>query len=101
MIHAMKLTLRHRERFVNVAHKFKGRAVGFQVDEVRMPGGGKRTREFLTHPGAVGVLAFSKRDRILLIKQYRYPVNEFTYEIPAGKLSKGENPLSCMKRELE
>jgi len=97
----MKLTKMHRERYVRTLEKFDGKAVGFRMDEVRIPGGGLRTREYLTHPGAVGILAFPRKDRILLIKQHRYPVDEFTYEIPAGKLGKGEDPLACVKRELE
>ena len=55
----------------------------------------------MTHPGAVGVLAFDPSGKILLVKQYRYPVGEFTLEIPAGKLSKGEDLLACARRELE
>jgi ADP-ribose pyrophosphatase len=55
----------------------------------------------LTHPGAVGVLAFTAPQKILLVKQYRFPVRQFTYEIPAGKLSLHEKPLACVNRELE
>jgi ADP-ribose pyrophosphatase len=55
----------------------------------------------LTHPGAVGILAFDSLGKIILVKQYRYPVGTFTYEIPAGKLSPREAPLACVKRELE
>lgn len=97
----MKLTTKHRERFVRKGRIFQGNAVGFRMDHVRIPGGGVRQREYMTHPGAVGALALSGKNKILLVKQYRYPVGEFTYEIPAGKLGKRENPLSCMKRELE
>src|ERR1035438_4928828 len=91
----MKLTAKHRERFRKIAHQFKGNAVGFRADEIRLPDGRARNREYLTHPGAVGVLAFASPSKILLVKQFRYPVGKFTYEIPAGKLSKGEDPLAC------
>jgi ADP-ribose pyrophosphatase len=97
----MKLTPKFKERFVKIAHQFEGKAIGFRTDEVRIPGGGIRTREYITHPGAVGVLAFESPEKILLVKQYRYPIDEFTYEIPAGKLDKGENPDHCVRRELE
>ena len=97
----MKLTAKHAERFVKVEHKIPGNVVGYQRDRVRLPNQVSGTREFMLHPGAVGVLAFPKPGYLLLVKQYRYPVREFTYEIPAGKLGKGENPLSCVKRELE
>src|SRR5437868_1090135 len=98
---AMKLTNRFKERFLRTVHHTAGKAVGFRIDEIRLPDGKVGRREYLTHPGAVGVLAFPRKDRILLIKQYRYPVGQFTYEIPAGKLSKGEDPLACVHRELE
>jgi ADP-ribose pyrophosphatase len=97
----VKLTTKYRERFKRIARKFEGKAIGFRTDEVRIPGGGIRTREYITHPGAVGVLAFESPNKILLVKQYRYPVGEFTLEIPAGKLGKGENPNDCVRRELE
>jgi len=97
----MKLTARYKERFLKTLVTHKGRAVGFRVDQIRLPNGQKAQREYLTHPGAVGVLAFESPTKILLVKQYRYPVGEFTYEIPAGKLTKGEDPVECVKRELE
>lgn len=97
----MKLTARHRERFVKKIHHRQGNAVGFQVDRIRLPDGKLAQREFMTHPGAVGALALTKDGKILLVKQYRHPVRQFTYEIPAGKLGKGEDPLACVKRELE
>jgi len=97
----MRLTAKHRERFVKKIHHHQGNAVGFQIDRIRLPDGKLAQREFLTHPGAVGALAFTKDGKILLVKQYRHPVRQFTYEIPAGKLGKGEDPLACVKRELE
>lgn len=97
----MRLKQEHRERFVKTLRRVQGRAVGFRIDRIRLLNGQPATREFLTHPGAVGVLAFTPEGRMLLVKQYRYPVHQFTLEIPAGKLDKGEQPLACVKRELE
>ncbi len=82
-------------------HEYKGRAVGFRTDKIRLPNKKTAQREFMTHPGAVGILAFEAPNKILLVKQYRYPVKQFTYEIPAGKLSRGEKPEACIRRELE
>ncbi len=98
---SVKLTAKHKERFIKIAHKYEGKAVGFRADTIRLPDGRARNREYLTHPGAVGVLAFASPSKILLVKQYRYPAGEFTLEIPAGELSKGEDPLDCVRRELE
>jgi len=97
----MKLTERYRERFERTLRDLPGRAVGYRVDRVRLPNGRTAERQFLTHPGAVGVLAFETPRKILLVKQFRYPVREFTYEIPAGKLAAGEDPSACVRRELE
>jgi ADP-ribose pyrophosphatase len=68
---------------------------------VRLPNGKTAIREYLDHPGAVAVLASPAPGKILMVKQFRHPVREITYEIPAGKLAMGENPLACVKRELE
>src|SRR5438552_5227680 len=97
----MKLTTKHRERFIKNAHKYEGKAVGFRADSIRLPDGRSRNREYLTHPGEAGILAFAATEEILLVKQFRYPIGKFTLEIPAGKLTKGEDPLACIRRELQ
>ncbi len=97
----MKLTSRYRERFIKRVRHHQGHAVGFRTDQIRLPNRKIAHREYMTHPGAVGILAFETPNKILLVKQYRYPVGQFTYEIPAGKLSPGEKPDACIRRELE
>jgi ADP-ribose pyrophosphatase len=63
--------------------------------------GGTITREFLSHSGAVAVLAIDDRDRVLVINQYRHPIRSRDWEIPAGLLDvEGEEPLEAAKREL-
>ncbi len=89
------------ETFVSKKTVWKGRAVNFDVDTVRLPNGKHATREFMNHPGAAGVVPFLDRDTIVLVRQYRYPVREVTLELPAGKLDPGESPLVCLKRELK
>src|SRR4051812_48531714 len=97
----MKLTTRYQERFKKNLHTYKGRAVGFRADLVNVPHRKTASREYMVHPGAVGVLAFDPAGKIILVKQYRYPIQDFTYEIPAGKLDKNEDPNLCVRRELE
>jgi len=77
-----------------------GRAVDFFADQVRLPNGKRAVREYLGHPGAVAVVPFIDPETILLVRQYRYPIKTVTLELPAGKLSKGEAPLRCARREL-
>lgn len=63
--------------------------------------GEELTREFIQHPGAVAVLAINELDEVLLIKQYRAPVNQYLYEIPAGLRDiEDESDIQCAKREL-
>ncbi|MBI4055104.1 MAG: NUDIX hydrolase [Elusimicrobia bacterium] len=74
--------------------------VDFYADQIRLPNGKRAVREYLGHPGAVAVLPFLSPHKILLVRQYRYPVRRITYEIPAGKLDPGESLRTCAAREL-
>jgi ADP-ribose pyrophosphatase len=79
---------------------FQGKVISLQVDTVRLPNGNTATREIIKHPGAVAVLALVD-DRMLVVEQFRKPLERMQIEIPAGKLDAGENPLDAAKRELE
>ena len=79
---------------------YRGQAVDFAVDTVRLPNGKRAVREYVDHPGAVAVLPFLDPKTVVLVRQYRHPVREITYEIPAGKLDGNESPLVCLRREL-
>lgn len=70
------------------------------VDRVRLPNGSESTRELVLHPGAAAILPILPDGRIILVHQYRHPVGQSLWEIPAGKLESGEDPLTCAKREL-
>ncbi|NLO91270.1 MAG: NUDIX hydrolase [Elusimicrobia bacterium] len=65
---------------------YKGGAVNFNVDKVLLPNRKTANREYLDHPGAVAVLPVLPNGNILMVRQYRYPVGEATWEIPAGKM---------------
>ena len=83
---------------------FKGRFLHAFRDTVRLPDGGEATREYVVHPGAVVVVPLLQGPdgqlRIVLERQYRYPVGRVMVELPAGKLDAGEDPLVCGQREL-
>jgi len=70
-------------------------------DIVSLPDGQHAVREYLEHPGAVAILAILDDGRVLLERQYRYPIAQAVIEIPAGKLNTGEDPLLCAQRELQ
>lgn len=81
---------------------YKGRAVGFNTDKVKLPNGKIVLREYLNHPGAVAVLPVLKSGNIIMVRQYRYPVGKITLEIPAGKLHGAkDSPLKRIKAELK
>ncbi|MDE2491881.1 MAG: NUDIX hydrolase [Elusimicrobia bacterium] len=89
------------ERFVRKKTVWRGRVVGLRLDTVRLPSGKLATREYLDHPGAVGIVPLLPGGRVVMVRQYRHPVREVTLELPAGKLDAREKPLSCVRRELK
>jgi ADP-ribose pyrophosphatase len=83
----------------NMTHK--GKILELFCDDVKLPNGEFSTREYVNHRGAAAVLPFLDKTTIVLVKQFRYVINQVTYEIPAGKIDKDETPLKCAVRELE
>lgn len=81
---------------------YEGRIWDVVSEQVELSDDGPRmTRDFITHPGAVAVLALDEQDRVLLIRQYRHPVGMTQWEIPAGILDlEGEHPAQAAAREL-
>ena len=80
---------------------FEGKVWDIVSDDVVMPDGRVATRDYMKHPGAVGVLALDEQGRVLLVRQYRHPVRYRLWEMPAGLLDiPGENPLHAAQREL-
>lgn len=79
---------------------YRGKIVRLHVDEVRVQNGNTATREVVDHPGGVGIIAINERNEICLVRQFRYPYNEFIWEIPAGKRDPGEAPQTTATREL-
>jgi ADP-ribose pyrophosphatase len=74
--------------------------VRLYVDRVRLPDGREAEREVVLHWGAVGMVPVDAEGRVILVRQYRHAPGEMLLEIPAGKLSPGEEPLRCAEREL-
>ena len=78
----------------------KGRFLHAFRDTVQLPDGTETTREYVIHPGAVMVIPLLDDGRLVLERQFRYPMNQVMIEFPAGKLDAGEGALACAKREL-
>jgi ADP-ribose pyrophosphatase len=79
---------------------YEGIFLKMKRDTVSLPDGQQAVREYLTHPGAVAIVAVLDDGRVLLERQYRYPIAKACIEIPAGKLDPNESPLLCAQREL-
>jgi ADP-ribose pyrophosphatase len=86
-----------------LSHKeiYRGKIVTLYVDTIRQKTGAKTIREVVIHPGGVAVVPVLDDGRILLIRQFRYPIGKYILEIPAGKLDSGQPPLETIARELE
>jgi ADP-ribose pyrophosphatase len=80
---------------------FSGKLLVARKDIVAFPDGRKASREYIIHPGAAAIVPLLEGERLLLVRQYRYPIRAVTLEIPAGKIDGEESPLACAKRELQ
>ncbi len=79
---------------------FKGKLLDVRRDTVRLPDGELGTREYIVHPGAVLIVPVLSDGRLVMLRQFRYPVDRVMIEFPAGKLDPGEAPLVTARREL-
>lgn len=80
---------------------YKGKVFNTLVDQIEYNSGNKAIREVAEHPGGAVVVPVTDNGKIVMVTQYRFPVKEVLLELPAGKLSKGEDPKVCAVRELE
>jgi ADP-ribose pyrophosphatase len=79
---------------------FEGRALKLRVDSVKLPNGRETTREIVEHENCVAIVALDDADNILLVKQFRKPVEKELLEIPAGGIDPGETPEDAVRREM-
>jgi ADP-ribose pyrophosphatase len=79
---------------------WRGNFLDVRCDRVRLPDGREATREYIHHPGAVMVVALLDEDRLVVERQYRYPLAQAMLELPAGKLDPAESSFACAEREL-
>ncbi len=80
---------------------YTGKVITLNVDTVQLPNGVTVDLETIRHPGAAAVVPVKDDGTVVLIRQFRHAAGGFIYEIPAGKLASGEDPLHCASRELE
>ena len=79
---------------------YEGLIVNIRRDVAELQNGARAPREVVVHPGGVGIIPVTQDNKVLMVRQYRYPMEEELLEIPAGKLDGGESPYDCAVREL-
>jgi len=90
----------YTEKKLRRVNEYRGIIVNVETDMVELSNGFITMREVVRHPGGVCVAAVDDEGRVTLVRQYRYPFGEHLWELPAGKLEPGEEPLPAAKREL-
>ncbi|HHX87612.1 MAG TPA: NUDIX hydrolase [Firmicutes bacterium] len=81
------------------SYLYRGKIFSVRKDLLQLPEGKVFWREVVEHPGAAAILA-RDGEQVILVRQYRHPASQVLWEIPAGKLEPGEEPLVCAQREL-
>ena len=80
---------------------YNGKIIDLEVHDIALPNGQTSKRELVKHNGAVAVCAITPNNKIILVKQFRKPIENTLLEIPAGKLELNEDRTSAAQRELE
>ena len=93
--------MRTKETTVSSDLIYTGKTIQLRVDTVEVPNRGYQKREIIEHKGAVAILAITKENKVVLVKQFRKAIEQEIYELPAGKIEIGETPLDCAYRELK
>ncbi len=89
------------EQFLEGQTIFEGRILNVKLDKIRLPNGNTSSREWIKHLGAVAVVPVTEDKKLIMVRQFRYPLGRVTLEIPAGKLDTAqEDRLEAAKREL-
>lgn len=93
-----KRTTRSRQRTGVI---FRGRVFRIERDRILLPGGRAATMDVVRHPGSVVLVPEPTRGQVILIRQYRYVLDRWIWELPAGTLEPGERPAQAARRECE
>jgi ADP-ribose pyrophosphatase len=88
------------EKQISTSTVYKGRIVNIRNDIAEIKNGKQVYREVVEHPGGVAIVPVNEHGQVLMVRQFRYPMEEELLEIPAGKLEPGEDPYDCAVREL-
>ena len=80
---------------------YKGRVFSFLTEDVTLPNNSRAEMAFVQHPGSTAIVPLVDDNTVIMERQYRHPVRDYLFEIPAGTMDPGETALECARRELE
>ena len=86
------------EKTVSSEEIYDGKIIKVRKEKVELPDGRLATRELIGHPGGVGIIAVDGDGKVFMVTQYRIAAKSEMFEIPAGKMEYGEDPLECGAR---
>jgi len=89
------------EKTLSSKQIYEGRSVSLRVDKIELPGGRETTREVVEHRDCVAIVPVDADDNVLLVSQFRHPVEKELLEIPAGGVDTGEDPADTVRREMQ
>lgn len=89
-----------REHCIDTQQVYRGHFLDVRRDVVRLPSGAQAPREYVVHPGAVMIVPILDDGRLVMERQFRYPVRQSFIEFPAGKFDPNEGGMACGMREL-
>ena len=90
-----------QQKVIETELVFKGRAVRLKIDTVLLPSGRKTTREIVEHSDCVAIIPIKDDGKLVMVRQFRHATGKELLEIPAGGIEKGEDAISCVRRELQ
>lgn len=88
------------EKTIRKIYRYHGRIMNIRDDDVQLPNGKIASREVVEHVAGVCVLPITEEEKVIMVRQYRYPYGETMLELPAGRLDRGEKPFPGALREL-
>ena len=89
------------EKLISSQSIYQGKIINIRSDTVLLPSGRQSVREVVEHSAAVVIIPIDEDDNVLLVRQYRYPTEQFILEAPAGGVEEGESPDDSAQRELQ
>ncbi|MHA1329772.1 MAG: NUDIX hydrolase [Candidatus Hodarchaeales archaeon] len=90
-----------KEKKLRTVGTLNARSFSVNLDEVELPSGRVTKRLRVEHPDAAAIIPLLDDNRVMLVRQFRYSINEETLEIPAGEIDPGETAEECIRREFE